>query len=73
MQTEAGFAHEIEEKCLEKAKELLDKEGVPSAATLDTVERLMGIVSTIEAINLNRDRQNRFYAVGSSRQASQRR
>ena len=72
MQTETKFAHDIEEKCLEKAKAALDKEEVPSAATLDTVERLMDIAFNIEAINLSRDQQNRFYAVGSSRKASQR-
>lgn len=72
MKNDQTFADAIEISCLEKIEAALEKEEVPSAATLDTVERLMKIVSAIESIKLNWAHQNRSYAVGSSRQASQR-
>lgn len=72
MKNDQTFTDVIEIGCLEKVEAALKKEEVPSAATLDTIERLMNIVFSIEAIKLSWDRQNRSYAVGSSRQASQR-
>lgn len=49
-------------KCLSHADELLKGETVPTAATVETVEKLVEIAIAIDALNLRWTEQNRFCA-----------
>ena len=49
-------------RCLDLAISVLEMETTPTAATIEVVRELVGIVAMIEQINLRRDAQNRYGA-----------
>ena len=49
-------------QCLRIAKEELDKKTTPTEATVEMVERLVGIAISIDNLNLRWAQQNRFGA-----------
>lgn len=52
-------------RCLDLAISVLEMETTPTAATIEVVRELVGIVAMIEQINLRRDAQNRYGAAVS--------
>lgn len=55
---------QVGNRCLELAKQELGKETAPTAATVETVERLVKIAISIDDLNLRWTMQNRYGAVG---------
>ena len=52
-------------RCLDLAISVPEMETTPTAATIEVVRELVGIVAMIEQINLRRDAQNRYGAAVS--------
>ncbi len=49
-------------KCLTHAKELLDRETAPTAATVETAQKLVHMAIEIDALNLQWEQQSRYGA-----------
>lgn len=61
---------QVENRCLELAKQALNKENASTAVTVETVEQLIGIAIAIDDLNFRWTAQNRYGAAGSLGQAS---
>jgi hypothetical protein len=53
---------QVGNRCLELARQELNKEAAPTAATVETVERLVGIAISIDDLNLRWVAQTRYDA-----------
>lgn len=51
---------QVGNRCLELAKQELNQEATPTGATVETVERLVGIAIAIDDLNLRWTAQNRY-------------
>lgn len=62
---------DVANKCLIHAKELLNSETVPTAATVETVRKLVDVAIAIDTLNLQWELQSRsFSAVFPGRPSS---
>lgn len=62
MVEESSLWEQVGNRCLELAKQALNKETAPTEATVETVERLVGIAISIDDLNLRWAKQNRYGA-----------
>lgn len=67
---ENSLWEQVGNRCLELAKQELNKETVPTGATVETVGRLVGIAISIDDLNLRWAEQNRYGAAAYQDQAS---
>ncbi len=67
---ENSLWEQVGSRCLELARQELNKETVPTAATVETVERLVGIAISIDDLNLRWTMQTRYGAAAFGGQAS---
>lgn len=51
---------QVGNRCLELAKQELNKETAPTAATVETIERLVGIAISIDTLNLRWAQRTRY-------------
>lgn len=48
---------DVTQKCLQRARTLLNMEAAPTAATVEAVNNLVNVAIAIESLNLQRDMQ----------------
>lgn len=58
-------------QCITQALTMLDREAVPTAATVETARKLVDIAIAIEMLNLHWAQQSRYGAAGHSGRAFQ--
>lgn len=64
--SEESLWDDVCHQCLSQALILLDHEAVPTAATVETVSRLIGIAVSIDRLNLDWSAQSRYDAAAWS-------